>query len=142
MTDEGPAPPAVGVNVNVAETPDLPATRSSAAMTNVTESTAPPIAPEAAEADTFGSALVFIETAIELVVALPIVKPLIVTANAASVLMVAPEIVSVIAVSLVVELMILKPGTLLASAVTKGVTKRAKKLGGYISVMVPPGGMS
>ena len=87
-------------------------------MVNVTESTAPPIAPEGAKADTFGSALVFIETAIELVVALPIVKPLIVTANDDSVLIVAPEVVRVIAVSLVVELMILKPGTLLASAVT------------------------
>ena len=40
MTDEGPAPPAVGVNVNVAETPDLPATRPSAAIVNVTAATA------------------------------------------------------------------------------------------------------
>ena len=65
-----------------------------------------------------------------------------VTANAAAALMVAPEVVNTTEVMFVVELVIPNPDTLLASAVTKGVTKRAKKLGGYVRVMVPPGGMS
>ena len=65
-----------------------------------------------------------------------------VTENAAAALMVAPEVVNTTDVMFVVELVIPNPGTLLASAVTTGVTKRAKKLGGYVRVMVPLGGMS
>ena len=86
--------------------------------------------------------LVRIATAIELGVASPIVNPLTVTSNAAADLMVAPEVVKTTDVMVVVELVIPNPGTLLASAVTTGVMKRAKKLGGYVRVMVPPGGMS
>ena len=64
------------------------------------------------------------------------------TENAAAALMVAPEVVNTTDVMFVVELVIPTPGTLLASAVTTGVTKRAKKLGGYVRVMEPPGGIS
>ena len=142
MMDEGPAPPAVGVNVNVAETPDLPETRLASATLNVTEPTAPPMAPDATSTEAVASVLVRIATAIELGVASPIVNPLMVTANAAAALMVAPEVVKTTDVMVVVELVIPNPGTLLASAVTTGVMKRAKKLGGYVRVMVPPGGMS
>ena len=39
MTNEGPAPPALGVKVNVASTPALPATRSPDAMLKATEFT-------------------------------------------------------------------------------------------------------
>jgi hypothetical protein len=45
VTLAGPAPPAVGVKVNVAAAPVLPATRSPAATANVTDVTAPPITP-------------------------------------------------------------------------------------------------
>ncbi len=44
MTEDGPAPPALGVNENVAETQVRPATRSDAATLKVTLVTAPPIA--------------------------------------------------------------------------------------------------
>ncbi len=139
--DDGPAPPAVGVNVNVAETPDLPETRSASATANATEPTAPPMAPDAISTEAIASVLVRIATAIELGVASPIVNPLMVTANASAALMVAPEVVKTTDVMVVVELVMPNPGTLLASAVTTGVTNRAKKLGGYVRVMVPPGGM-
>ena len=46
MTDDGPAPPALGVNVNVAETLVWPATRSDAATLKVTFATAPPMTPD------------------------------------------------------------------------------------------------
>ena len=45
MTNDTPEPPALGVKVNVASTPALPATRSAVATLNVTEVTAPPITP-------------------------------------------------------------------------------------------------
>ena len=57
VMDEGPAPPAVGVNVNVAEAPDLPAARSTLAIANVTPETAL-IEPDETEVDAVGSALV------------------------------------------------------------------------------------
>ena len=44
MTKDGPAPPALGVKVNVASTLTLPATRSEAATLNVTELTTCPLA--------------------------------------------------------------------------------------------------
>ena len=40
MRDEGPAPPAVGVNVKITEIPAFQATRSCAAIKKVTEETA------------------------------------------------------------------------------------------------------
>jgi hypothetical protein len=43
VTKEGPAPPALGVKVNVASTPALPATRSPDAMLKVTEVTQPAV---------------------------------------------------------------------------------------------------
>ena len=58
MTDDGPAPPALGVNENVAATLVLFATRSPAAMSNEIEVTAPPITPLATALEKFGSALV------------------------------------------------------------------------------------
>ena len=57
MTDEGPAPPAVVVNVKVAETPALPATRSDTATVIVTESTAL-VEPDATNAEAAESELV------------------------------------------------------------------------------------
>jgi hypothetical protein len=43
VTKEGPAPPALGVKVNVASTPALPATRSPDAILKVTEVTQPAV---------------------------------------------------------------------------------------------------
>ena len=58
MTLAGPAPPAVGVKVNVAAAPVLPATRSPAATANVTDVTAPPTTPLDTALEAVGSALV------------------------------------------------------------------------------------
>ncbi len=57
MTDDGPAPPALGVNENVAATLVLFATRSPAAMPNEIEVTAPPITPLVTALEGVGSAL-------------------------------------------------------------------------------------
>ena len=80
--DVGPAPPAVGVNVNVADTPALPATRSTEAMWNDTEATAPPIAPDATDEDAVGSALVCTVTEVLPAVGAPMVRPESVTVTA------------------------------------------------------------
>ena len=58
MTLAGPAPPAVGVKVNVAATLVLPATRSPAAMPNEMKETAPPITPLVTALEGIGSAFV------------------------------------------------------------------------------------
>ena len=78
----GPAPPAVGVNVNVADTPALPATRSTEAMWNDTDATAPPIAPDATDEDAVGSALVCTVTELFPAVGAPMVTPESVTVTA------------------------------------------------------------
>ena len=82
MMDVGPAPPAVGVNVNVADTPALPATRSTEAIPNDTEATAPPIAPDATDEEAVGSALVCTVTDVFPAVGAPIVRPESVTVTA------------------------------------------------------------
>ena len=80
--DAGPAPPAVGVNVNVADTPALPATRSTEEMWNDTDATAPPIAPDATDEDAVGSALVCTVTEVFPAVGAPMVRPESVTVTA------------------------------------------------------------
>ena len=82
MMDAGAAPPAVGVNVNVADTPALPATRSTEAMWNDTDATAPPIAPDATDEDAVGSALVCTVTEVLPAVGTPMVRPESVTVTA------------------------------------------------------------
>ena len=78
----GPAPPAVGVKVNVAATPALDATRSAAAMANETAETAPPITPDATDREAIGSALVCTVTAPPAVGVPLMVKPVRVTVTA------------------------------------------------------------
>ena len=73
--EEGPAPPAVGVNVNVAETPDFPETRSAARIMKDTDATEPPIAPEATETEASGSVLVCTVILSLLMLGAPMVKP-------------------------------------------------------------------
>ena len=85
VMEEGPAPPAVGVNVNAIETPDLPATRPLAVRTlNVTAVTVSPIGPEAADTvtDTIVSALVCTVTEL-LPLEAPMVRPASVMVTAA-----------------------------------------------------------
>ena len=89
---EASAPPAVGVKVNVAATPVLAATRSAAAMANVTALTAPPIAPDATDVEAAASALVCTLTCPPAVAA-PKVKPASVTVTAVLAASVAPEVV-------------------------------------------------
>jgi hypothetical protein len=71
---------------------------------------------------------------------LPIVNPLIVMENADDGLMEAPEIVTTKAIVEVALHDAARPETLLAPATTVGVTGMAKKLEGYVRVMVPPMG--
>ncbi len=92
MLPEASAPPAVGVKVNVAATLCLAATRSVAAMANVTTVTAPPIAPDATDAEAVGSALVCTST-LPPAVAAPKVKPDSVTVTVVLAASVAPEVV-------------------------------------------------
>ena len=76
MTEDAPAPPALGVNVNVAFTALLFATRSPAAMLNVTFQTAPPIAPQdTAGLEAVGSAAVCTVTESVAALATPMVQP-------------------------------------------------------------------
>ena len=83
MTEDGPAPPALGVKVNVASTPTLPATRSEAATLNVTEVTAPPITPQdTAGLDAVGSLSVLTVTESVASLAGPMVQPTSVTVTA------------------------------------------------------------
>ena len=124
------SPPAVVVNENVAAAPVLPATRSDAAIANEEFVTCPPITPELTLEDPHTSFDVFKLTATEPAVAGPIVKPRIVTVNAADALMVAPDVFSTREVLPVAPHTMFKPGTLLAPASTVGVTEGAKKLGG------------
>ena len=119
----GPAPPAVGVNVNVAETPDLPATRSAAAIVNVTPTTAL-IEPDATDVDAIGSALVCTVTEVLPELGAPMVRPDSVTATA---------VLAASAVPPVVMMMDEAPGALgdrlapLADSVALGVAEVVKK---------------
>ena len=92
MLPEASAPPAVGVKVNAAATPVLAATRSGAAMANVTTVTAPPITPDATDAEAVVSALVCTLT-LPPAVAAPKVKPESVTVTAVLAASVAPAVV-------------------------------------------------
>ena len=122
--NEGPAPPAVGVNVNVAEAPYLPATRSAAEILNDTAVTKAPIAPEATGTDTHGSAFVFTVTEYLLAVGVPMVRP-------ASVMVTA--VLAASAVPPVVMMMDVAPGATgdrvapIADNVAEGVAVVAKK---------------
>ena len=124
MRDEGAAPPAVGVKVNVAETAALPATRFVAAIVNVTPVTEPPIAPEATGEDTAGSALVCTVTARLPALGAPMVRPDSVTVTA---------VLAASAVPPVVMMMDVAPGAPgdrlapLADKVAVGVAVVAKK---------------
>ncbi len=123
--DEGPAPPAVGVNANVAETPDLPATRSAVLIKNITDATEPPaIAPDSTESDTTGSALVCTVTNVPPALAAPMVRPASVTVTA---------MLAASAVPPVVMMMDVAPGTSgdrvapIVDSVAEGMTKFEKK---------------
>ena len=85
MTKDGPAPPALGVKVNVASTPALTATRSEAATLNATEVTKKPIAPlDTAGLDGVGSLSVLTVTESVAPLAGPMVQPTSVTVTAIS----------------------------------------------------------
>ena len=100
MTLDGPPPPALGVKVNVAATPALPATRSPAAMMNVTLVTAPPILPlDTAGLETVGSVSVRTVTESLAALAAPIVQPASVTVTAVPAASVLPVATSTMEVS-------------------------------------------
>ena len=125
---EASAPPAVGVKVNVAATPVLAATRSAAAMANVTTVAAPPITPDATDGvEAVGSALVCTLTLLAPAVAAPKVKPESVTVTAVLAASVVPEVVMTMEVA---------PGAAMGpreappDAAPVGVAVVAKKLAG------------
>jgi hypothetical protein len=138
------SPPALVVNENVAAAPVFPATLSEAAIENEAFCTCPPIFPELTLEEAQKSFEVFTLTAIAPAVAAPMVKPLIVTVNAAEELMVAPDVLNTIEELLAAPNTMFKPDTLLAPAATTGavlgVTEGAKKLGGYVRVKAAGGG--
>ncbi len=74
-------------------------------------------------------------------VAAPIVKPLMVTVNAAVAPMVAPDVARTTALLLVDVHIMFRPGTLLVILLA-GLREGKKKFGGYVIVMKPPGGTS
>jgi hypothetical protein len=76
------APPAVVVKENVAAAEVLPATRSAKATPNATEVTAPPITPDATDAEAVWSTLVATETPPPAVGVPPMVRPVTVTVTA------------------------------------------------------------
>ena len=96
---EASAPPAVGVKVNVAATPVLAATRSGAAMANVTTVTAPPITPDETDAEAVASTLVITLT-LPPALAAPKVKPESVTVTAVLAASVVPPVVMTMEVAL------------------------------------------
>jgi len=76
------APPAVGVKVNVAAAPAVPATRSAPATANDTFVTLPPITPDATDTDAVWSTLLCSVTLPPAVGAPPMVRPASVTVTA------------------------------------------------------------
>jgi hypothetical protein len=121
------APPAVGVKVNVAATPAVPATRSTPATANDTFVTLPPITPDGKDADAVWSTLVCSVTLPPAVGVLLIARPASVTVTAVLAESVAPAVVMMMEVA---------PGAAMgpreAPPETKpvGVTVVAKKLVG------------
>jgi len=96
--------------------------------------------PDDTDEDGDASDDVFTVTEIEPGVAAPIVKPLIVTVNAAVAPMVAPEVARTTDMLLVDVQRRFRPRTLPATAAR--LREGAKKFGGYVIVMEPPGGTS
>ena len=92
MTLPGAAPPALGVKVNVALEAVVPATRSAAAIVNVTAVTAPPITPDDSAADARASTLVCTVTEPPALAA-PMVRPVSVTVTAVPAASAVPEVV-------------------------------------------------
>ena len=100
MTLLGPAPPALGVKVNVASTPAFAATRSPAVTLKVTAVTAPPILPlDTAGLETVGSVSVRTVTESLAALAAPIVQPASVTVTAVPAASVLPVATSTMEVS-------------------------------------------
>jgi hypothetical protein len=115
------SPPAVVVNENVAAAPVLLATLSDAEIENDVWLTWPPITPELTLDEAKVSIEVLTLTAVELAVAAPMVKPLIVTVKAEEELMVALDVLNTTEVLLVAANTMFKPCTLLAPAATTGI---------------------
>ena len=120
------APPADSVKVNAATTPVLAATRSGAAMANVTTVTAPPITPDATDAETVVSTLVITLT-LPPALAVPNVKPESVTVTAVLAASVVPEVVMTMEVAPGAEM---GPREAPPDTAPLGVAVVAKKLAG------------
>jgi hypothetical protein len=100
----------------------------------------PTIAPDSTPTEAVESDDVCTVTNPDGIPALPIVNPDIVTTNAD--VIAAPAVVITTEVFVVALHVAVSPGTLLLPAAMVGVTFGAKKPKGYVSVMVPPAGMT
>jgi hypothetical protein len=128
------APPAVGMNENVAITFTLLTTRSFCAMRKDVKFDEPPINPDATEGETVGSALVCTVTAPPAVGVPLMIKPVSVTVTAALAASCATDVVTTIRVRVGCAQLPLAPPLTDAP----GVAVAAKKPDGYVRVMVPP----
>ena len=88
------APPALGVKTNVAATPALDATRSTAAIEKEAKATAPPMPPDDNGLEGNGSELVRNVTSPPAVGTAPMIRPVNVTVTAAPAESVAPEVIN------------------------------------------------
>ena len=100
MSDVGPAPPAVGVNVKVTETPALPQTRSAAAIVKNIPPTAPPIKPDETDTEPVVSVLVCTVTDVFPAVGAPMVRPESVTVTAVLAASAVPPVIMTMDVAL------------------------------------------
>ena len=130
----------VGVNETVTDTDGRPAMRSDVPMVIVIVVTCVYMPPEKTSRDGSTSADVSILTETAPVVTEPMVKPAMVTVNAAEG-MVTPDVVMTTDVGLVELQEPVRPATLLLPATTLGVTDGTKNAEGYEIVILPPGGM-
>lgn len=126
---------------NVIETEAFPAMRSLEAIANEKKVTCVGvnIPPDDTEVEATVSADVCTLTATDPAVAAPMVKPLIVTVNAA-VVKAAPDVVMISAVAAGALHVPAIVKTLALPATIVGVAEDAKKAEGYVIVIVPPGG--
>ena len=120
----GPAPPAVGVNENVAAERVFPATRSLVATIKFTDVTMPPITPEATPATEARTSTLVCTVTSPPAVAIPILSPERVTVTGTLAENVVPDLVMTMEVAPGTAAVSVAPLTLVAAV---GVTDVSKK---------------
>ena len=124
LPNAGPAPPAVGVNENVAAERVFPATRSLVATIKFTDVTMPPITPEATPATEARTSTLVCTVTSPPAVAMPILSPERVTVTATLAESAVPDLVMTMEVAPGTAAVSVAPLTLVAAV---GVTDVSKK---------------